>query len=412
MRSLFQGNFDKIRPLAYQMRPKNLDEYVGQEEIIGKRSVLRSLIDKGKIVNSIFFGPPGTGKTSLAELISGELDYAFNKLNATTANLSDFREVVEKAKRRIEMENRRTLLFLDEIHRFNKLQQDALLPYTEDGLIVLIGATTENPYYNLNNALLSRCMIFEFKKLDTLHIERLVKTGVEKLGLKEMSSDMMETILELAKGDARTALNYVELYGNTADTLEEEEIRELFKKRKEGYHKKEDKYNIISAYIKSMRGSDPDAAIYWLARMLDGGEDPKYIARRLMVHASEDIGMANPEAMAVCHAAMASAERIGMPEVRIILAQATIYIAISSKSNSCELAIDTALADIKAGNLQDVPKHLTKQHKHLYKYPHAYEGSFVEQDYMNVPGRYYIPGENKNEKMIQAKLSKLWKDKK
>ena len=297
MRSLFQGNFDKIRPLAYQMRPKNLDEYVGQEEIIGKRSVLRSLIDKGKIVNSIFFGPPGTGKTSLAELISGELDYAFNKLNATTANLSDFREVVEKAKRRIEMENRRTLLFLDEIHRFNKLQQDALLPYTEDGLIVLIGATTENPYYNLNNALLSRCMIFEFKKLDTLHIERLVKTGVEKLGLKEMSSDMMETILELAKGDARTALNYVELYGNTADTLEEEEIRELFKKRKEGYHKKEDKYNIISAYIKSMRGSDPDAAIYWLARMLDGGEDPKYIARRLMVHASEDIGMANPEAI-------------------------------------------------------------------------------------------------------------------
>lgn len=411
MRSLFQGNFDKIRPLAYQMRPKNLDEYVGQEEIIGKRSVLRSLIDKGKIVNSIFFGPPGTGKTSLAELISGELDYAFNKLNATTANLSDFREVVEKAKRRIEMENRRTLLFLDEIHRFNKLQQDALLPYTEDGLIVLIGATTENPYYNLNNALLSRCMIFEFKKLDTLHIERLVKTGVEKLGLKEMSFDMMETILELAKGDARTALNYVELYGNTADTLKEDEIRELFKKRKEGYHKKEDKYNIISAYIKSMRGSDPDAAIYWLARMLDGGEDPKYIARRLMIHASEDIGMANPEAMAVCHAAMASAERIGMPEVRIILAQATIYIAISSKSNSCETAIDKALAEVRAGNLQDVPKHLTKQHEHLYKYPHAYEGNFVEQDYMDIPGKYYVPGENKNEKMIQMKLSKLWKDK-
>lgn len=391
------------------MRPKNLDEYIGQEEVIGPRSVLRNLISKNKMVNSIYYGPPGTGKTSLAELISGELDYYFEKLNATTAGLADFREVVERAKKRVEIEGKRTLLFLDEIHRFNKLQQDALLPYTEEGLIVLVGATTENPYYNLNNALLSRCMVYEFKKLEEHHIIKLVDNAIKNLEIEEIEDSIKAAIVKLAGGDARIALNYLELYYNSKDAMSTDELLTLFEKRREGYHKKEDKYNIISAFIKSMRGSDPDAAIYWLARMLDGGEDPRYIARRLMVHASEDVGMANPEALLMAHAAMDATERIGMPEVRIILAQTTIYIAISSKSNSVEKSIDLALRDIKNGNLQDVPKHLKNQYSDLYKYPHAYEGNFVLQDYMNNHSRYYETGENKNEKMIQLKLDKLWK---
>ncbi|WP_319371183.1 replication-associated recombination protein A [uncultured Ilyobacter sp.] len=412
MKSLFHGNYDKIRPLAYQMRPKTLLDYVGQEEIIGEKSVLRKLISKGKMVNSIFFGPPGTGKTSLAELIAEELSYSFEKMNATTANLGDFREVVERAKKRVELENRRTLLFLDEIHRFNKLQQDSLLPYTEEGLIVLVGATTENPYYTLNNALLSRCMVFEFKKLEERHVIKLIQRGCERLGVKEkLTSELEEIILELSKGDARVALNYVELFANTAEDLDENELKDLFKKRNDAYHKKEDKYNIVSAFIKSIRGSDPDAAVYWMARMLSGGEDPRYIARRLVILASEDVGMANPEAMLVAHAAMDASEKIGMPEIRIILSQAAIYLAISSKSNSSYIAVNTALEDISKGNLEDVPKHLKNQYGELYKYPHSHPGNFVHQVYKKDRKKYYNPGDNKNERLIAQKLLKLWDEK-
>lgn len=408
MNTLFQKNYDGVRPLAYAMRPETLEEYVGQEKIIGKDSVLRKLIAKGKMINSIFFGPPGTGKTSLGVLISNELDYSFEKLNATTANLSDFRQVIDRANRKLELENKRTLLFLDEIHRFNKLQQDALLPYTEDGLIVLIGATTENPYYALNNALLSRSMVFEFEKLSKGDILKLINNALNYKKI-DLDHEIKVYIEELSNGDGRIALNYLELISEVAETMKLEEVEELLQKRKTGYHKKEDKYNTISAFIKSIRGSDPDASVYWLAKMLDGGEDPRYIARRLLISAAEDIGLANPEALTMANAAIMACEKIGMPEVRIILSEVTIYLAISSKSSSSYEAINSAMTDIKNGDIEEVPHHLTDLGKKNYKYPHKYENNFVYQEYKKNNKVYYFPQSNKNEKMILEKLNKLWK---
>ena len=410
MNTLFQKNYDEVRPLAYNMRPKTLDEYVGQRKIIGSGSVLRKLIEKGKMINSIFFGPPGTGKTSLGILISNELDYSFEKLNATTANLSDFRQVIDRANRRLELENKRTLLFLDEIHRFNKLQQDALLPHTEDGLIVLIGATTENPYYTLNNALLSRSMIFEFEKLNRGEVLELLENGLKYKKMK-IKDDIKFYIEELATGDGRIALNYLELILEVGETMCLKEVENLLQTRKAGYHKKEDKYNTISAFIKSIRGSDPDAAVYWLAKMLDGGEDPKYIARRLLISASEDVGLANPEALSMANAAMLACEKIGMPEVRIILSEVTIYLAISSKSSSSYEAINSAMMDIKNGNIEEVPYYLTDLGKKDYKYPHGYDGNFVYQEYKKNDKVYYFPQNNKNERLILEKLKKLWETK-
>ena len=410
MNTLFQKNYDEIRPLAYVMRPKTLDEYVGQEKIIGRDSVLRKLIKKGKMINSIFFGPPGTGKTSLGALISKELDYSFEKLNATTANLNDFRQVIDRANRRLELENKRTLLFLDEIHRFNKLQQDALLPHTEDGLIILIGATTENPYYVLNNALLSRSMIFEFEKLTKDEIIKLIENALIYKNIK-LDLEIKLYIEELSAGDGRIALNYLEMISEVGETMTLEKVENILLKRKVGYHKKEDKYNTISAFIKSIRGSDPDAAVYWLAKMLDGGEDPRYIARRLLISASEDIGLANPEALNMANAAILASEKIGMPEVRIILSQVTIYLAISSKSSSSYEAINLAMMDIKKGVIEEVPRHLTDLGKKDYKYPHGYDGNYVYQEYKKNNKVYYFPQNNKNERLILEKLNKLWKTK-
>ena len=404
--NLFENNYEKVKPLALKMRPTTLDDFIGQEKILGKGGILRKLIEKQTISNCIFFGPPGCGKSSLGEIISKTLDSNFETLNATLASLNDLREIVEKAKKNLEFYGKKTILFLDEIHRFNKMQQDALLSYCESGVLTLIGATTENPYYSLNNALLSRVMIFEFKSLNREDIKKILQKGINYLGI-DISNEIVECILDISQGDSRIALNYLELYKNSCIDLEDSEVLQIFRERQSSYHKAEDKYNLISAMIKSMRGSDPDSALYWLARLLHGGEDPRYIARRIMIHASEDIGMANPEAMLIANSAMQASERIGMPEIRIILAQAVIYIAISTKSNSCYMGINKALEDIENGDLEKVPLNICQNNKG-YKYPHDFAGNFVKQNYSEKKRKYYIPGENKNEKLIKEKLEKLW----
>lgn len=406
--NLFESNYDKIKPLALRLRPTNLDDFIGQEKILGKGGVLRKLIEKQSISNSIFFGPPGCGKSSLGEIISKTLDSNFETLNATVASLNDLREIVEKAKKNLEFYGKKTILFLDEIHRFNKLQQDALLSYCELGILTLIGATTENPYYSLNNALLSRVMIFEFKSLSRDNIREILEKGVKYIGLEEkISKEVIECILDISQGDSRIAINYLELYQNSCMDLEDEEVLDIFRQRQSSYHKAEDKYNLISALIKSMRGSDPDAALYWLGRLLHGGEDPRYIARRIMIHASEDVGMANPEAMLIASSAMAASEKIGMPEVKIILAQAVIYLSISTKSNSCYMGINKAMEDIEKGDMETVPLTICHNAKG-YKYPHDYAGNFVKQNYTAKKREYYVPGDNKNEKLIKEKMEKLW----
>ncbi len=404
--NLFENNYEKVKPLALKMRPTTLDDFIGQEKILGKGGILRKLIEKQTISNCIFFGPPGCGKSSLGEIISKTLDSNFETLNATVASLNDLRDIVEKAKKNLEFYGKKTILFLDEIHRFNKMQQDALLSYCESGVLTLIGATTENPYYSLNNALLSRVMIFEFKSLNREDIKKILQKGINYLGIN-ISNEIIECILDISQGDSRIALNYLELYKNSCIDLDDSEVLQIFRERQSSYHKAEDKYNLISAMIKSMRGSDPDSALYWLARLLHGGEDPRYIARRIMIHASEDIGMANPEAMLIANSAMQASERIGMPEIRIILAQAVIYIAISTKSNSCYMGINKALEDIENGDLEKVPLNICQNNKG-YKYPHDFAGNFVKQNYSEKKRGYYIPGENKNEKLIKEKLEKLW----
>ncbi|MGL5797272.1 MAG: replication-associated recombination protein A [Cetobacterium sp.] len=407
MQSIFNKNFEDAKPLSTRLRPTNLSDLKGQEKILGTNGILKRMIESKKLSNMILYGPSGTGKSSLGEIISKELDYNFETLNATTANLNDLRDIVDKAKKSLEFYGKKTILFLDEIHRFNKNQQDALLSYTESGILILVGATTENPYHSLNNALLSRCLIFEFKSLSRNNIAEILQKGEMLLSI-ELPVEIKEVILDISQGDSRIAINYLELYKNSCTGYDDEEIINIFRDRRASYHKDEDKYNLISAMIKSIRGSDPDSAVYWLARLLYGGEDPRYIARRICIHASEDIGMANPEAMLIANSAMNASEKIGMPEIRIILSQAVIYLAISTKSNSCYLAINEALKDVEDGNLEPVPLNILDKAVG-YNYPHDYKDNFVKQNYRKSSKKYYVPGNNKNEKMIEEKLEKLWK---
>ena len=405
--NLFENQNQDKKPLAYRYRPKTLEEFAGQKNIVGDKGVLKKILTKSRFMNSIFWGPSGTGKTTLAEIVAEQLNYYYEYLNATKASVNDIKEIAEKAKKRFSIEGKQTILFFDEIHRFNKLQQDSLLHDIEIGNIILIGATTENPYFNLNNALLSRCLMFEFKKLDKEDIFGILKRIREKEKI-ELNDEVLNYISDIVEGDARQAINFLELLSNLEDVnLTVDEVRQIIQTRK-SYDRVEDKYDTISAMIKSIRGSDPDAAVYWMAKMLSGGEDPLYLARRLVILASEDIGLANANALPVAVAGMQAAKDIGMPEVRIILAEVAVYLALSPKSNSAYMAIDKAISEIENNSIQEVPKYLTKLGAKDYKYPHAYKGNFVKQDYMKIKIKFYEYGENKFEIAANERLKKLW----
>lgn len=407
MDTLFSQNAKDKRPLSYRLKPETLDDFVGQQHIIGENSILGKLLKRGKLISSIFYGSPGTGKTSLAMVISNILDCYFVSLNATNCGVNEIKQQANESEEKLKLYGKKTILFLDEIHRFNKSQQDILLEYVEKGSFTLIGATTENPIYSLNNALISRVMLFKFEKLSEEDIKKLITLSLKKAELN-FQQEIIDYISELSFGDGRTAVNYIELLSEIGQDMSLEEIQEMLGARKSYYNKKEDKYNIISAFIKSIRGSDPDAAVYWLGRMLLGGEDPRYIARRLMVHAAEDIGLANPEALTMATNAMVASEKIGMPEVRIILSEVTIYLAISTKSNSAYEAIGNAMEDVNKGIVEEVPNHLKDEFKETYIYPHNFENSFVKQKYFDEERVYYKPRNNRNENMIKEKLEKLW----
>ena len=413
-------------PLAVRMRPKNLDEVVGQQHIIGKDKLLYRAIKADKISSLIFYGPPGTGKTTLAKVIANTTSANFVQMNATTSGKKDMEQAVSQAKDAFGMYGKKTILFIDEIHRFNKAQQDYLLPFVEDGTVILIGATTENPYFEVNSALLSRSQIFHLEPLAESDIYRLVKAAVEdnERGMGAYGAVITEEaarfIAEMASGDARRALNAVELGVLTTEPDDKGQLVIDLSVAEECIQRKSVNYDDnISAFIKSMRGTDPDAAVFYLARMLDAGEDPKFIARRIMICASEDVGNADPQALVVAVAASQGVERIGMPEARILLSQAAAYVASAPKSNACIMAVDKALEMVRSQNTGQVPPYLRDAHyggaKKLghgigYKYAHDYPEHYVKQQYLPdelKEERFYVPTENGYEKKIKAHLKHL-----
>lgn len=421
-------------PLAFRMRPRTLGEFVGQEEIVGPGTILRQAIEEDNVSSLILYGPTGTGKTSLAMVIANVTAAAFEQISAVTAGVKDIREIIARARTRIKEAGQRTILFIDEIHRFNKSQQDALLPAVEERTIVLIGATTENPFFEVNSPLISRSHIYVLKPLNNDELRKIIDNALRDkdrgLGKVKVSIDKkaLEHIINASNGDARKALNGLELAveaapakkGATQSRITLKLAEEAMGKRAILYDRQGDfHFDVISAFIKSMRGSDPDAALYWLARMIYAGEDPKFIARRMVIFASEDIGNADPRALQVATAAAQAVQFVGLPECRLNLAQAAVYLAVAPKSNAVITGIDRALADVENEQAEPVPKHLRDSHypgaKKLghgvgYKYPHSYPGHWVEQDYLpeNLRGRrYYQPSKSGLEKSIGEVLEKI-----
>ena len=413
-------------PLAERLRPATLDELVGQEHLTGKGSILRTAIENGRIPSLILWGPPGVGKTTIANIIAHTLQVPFYQLSAISSGVKDVREVIELAKKQSNV-----ILFIDEIHRFNKGQQDALLGAVEKGIITLIGATTENPSFEVNSALLSRCQVYVLRALEEKDLVRLLQQALAKdevLGKKNIQLQETEAMLTLSGGDARKLLNLMELVVDAMDgpaiMITDEKVMEIAQQRIALYDKSgEQHYDIISAFIKSMRGSDPNGAIYWLARMIEGGEDIKFIARRMVIFAAEDIGNANPNALLLANASFDAVNRIGYPEGRIILAQCATYLAATPKSNASYMAIEDALEAVRSEGDLPVPLHIRNAPTHLmkklgygkgYKYAHSYEGGFTEQEFLpdGLAGtRYYDPGNTPREEELRKYLRSLWKEK-
>ncbi len=425
---LFEDASSRSAPLAYRMSPKTLDEFVGQDHILGKGKLLKRAIEADRISSLILFGPPGIGKTALAKVIANTTKSHFTHLNAATAKVDDLRSAISEAKKRMRNQGLKTILFLDEIHRFNKLQQDVLLPDVEEGTVTLIGATVENPFFYVVSALVSRSQIFELKPLTPDNLKTIIKNALtDERGLKdfkvEMTDEALEFLAKISDGDARRALNALEV-GVLTTKAEKNRIKftlqiaeESIQKKAIVYDKKGDAhYDTISAFIKSMRGSDPDAALYYLAKMLYAGEDPRFVARRIVICAAEDVGNADPLALVVANSAMQVAEFVGMPEARIPLAQATTYIATAPKSNAAYVGINSAMADVEEEATKPVPEHLKNapvkgmeklgRHKG-YKYAHDYEGGYVEQEYMVGKKKYYEPKDIGFETKIKKRMDDL-----
>ncbi len=416
------------QPLAERLRPKTLEDYIGQEHLVGKNAVLRKMIESGNLSSLILWGPPGVGKTTLARIIANTLERPFHTLSAINSGVKDIREVIDKAKKQQFFNRPNPILFIDEIHRFSKSQQDSLLGAVEDGTITLIGATTENPSFEVISPLLSRCQVYILKHLDKNDLLKIVDLAVTKdteLKKKNIKIKEDQALLRYSGGDARKLLNVLELVTVSEEgekiEITNEKVTDRLQKNLAIYDKKgEMHYDIISAFIKSVRGSDPDAAVYWLARMIEGGEDVKFIARRLLILAAEDIGLANPNALLLAQGTFDAVHQIGYPEARIILSECTIYLATSSKSNSAYSAIDEAIALVKKTGDLPVPLHIrnapTKLMKEIgygknYKYAHSYEGNFTEQDFLPEEiknERIYHPQQNPQEIKILERLKSWW----
>lgn len=423
----------KNAPLAVRMRPKNLEEFFGQTHILGKGKLLTRAIEADRITSLILYGPPGSGKTALAYLISNITRAHFELINAVTSNVAELRKVIDAAKKRMSLQNKRTILFIDEIHRFNKAQQDVLMPDIEAGNPILIGATTHNPFFSIVSPLVSRSQIFELKPLSQEDIINILnralndkERGLGKFKVK-MDKEALNHLAKVCDGDARRALNALEVGVLTTKADKDKIINfnlktaeESIQKKAVVYDKDEDShYDTISAFIKSMRGSDPDAALYWLAKMLYAGEDPRFIARRIVICAAEDVGNADPQAIVVANAALQISEFVGLPEARIPLAQATVYIACAPKSNAAYMGIEKAMADVEAGRTMEVPTHLKDAnypgakklgHGEGYKYAHSFKGHYVEQDYIPEKIKYYFPTDIGYEKKIKEYLANLPKE--